>query len=74
MDRPHARTMTTAAQLVFSISAVLEERDTVWAVLHLHLCACPTSAPLQEDVSVSFALDADSSVAQEVTGYGMGLR
>jgi hypothetical protein len=66
--------MTTTAQLgdVSSISAELEERDTVWAVLHLHLCACPTSAPLQEDVSVSFALDADSSVALEVTGYGMG--
>jgi hypothetical protein len=48
--------------------------DTVWAVLHLQLSACPTSAPLQEDVSVSFALDADSSVTQEVTGYGMGFR
>jgi hypothetical protein len=47
--------------------------DTVWTALHLQLSGCPTSAPLPEDVSVSFALDADSSVALEVTGYVMGL-
>jgi hypothetical protein len=61
--------MTTTAQLGTASSPAtseLEEMDTVWAVLHLQLSACPTSAPLPEDVSVSFALDADSSVAQDL--------